>query len=294
MKLIKSWKKVSMDFVINENELATLCGLPHIQQLAYLRGIRPYMDVKTGISGVKRRISHQSITEQLYVEPHQGMKSQNFSRAQIRRAIAGLERAGMITVESADGHLILRCNYATRDYFVQNKAVTNPSQKSVINPLQKNLIDTEFSEYGLLKAVTVKPKKADTPLYKDNYYIFLLYQFEQFWNAYPLKKSRPKAWEQFQAINPDEKLCAQLLQALQEQIASNRKLKVQGKWVASWKYPANWLAQQCWNDELTRDDEVQENANAHDKPDYSKQITGDKLWESCKSGLEWEEKDNAI
>ena len=58
-----------MDFLINSDELAVLCGLPHIQQLAYLRGIRPYMDVKTGGVGVKRRISHQSITEQLYIEP---------------------------------------------------------------------------------------------------------------------------------------------------------------------------------------------------------------------------------
>ena len=61
-----------MDFVINSEELETLCGLPHIQQLAYLRGIRPYMDVKTGVTGIKRRISYQSIAEQLYIEPHPG------------------------------------------------------------------------------------------------------------------------------------------------------------------------------------------------------------------------------
>ena len=58
-----------MDFVINGDDLEAMSGLPHIQQLTYLRGIRPYMDVKTGIVGVKRRISHQSISEQLYVEP---------------------------------------------------------------------------------------------------------------------------------------------------------------------------------------------------------------------------------
>jgi hypothetical protein len=72
-----------MDFLVNENELAALCGLPHIQQLAYIRGIRPYMDVKTGVVGVKRRISHQSIAEQLYIEPHQGIKSQSWSRDQV-------------------------------------------------------------------------------------------------------------------------------------------------------------------------------------------------------------------
>jgi len=99
-----------MDFVINEDELAALCGLPHVQQLAYLRGIRPYMDVKTGLVGVKRRISYQSISEQLYVEPHQGIKSQSFSRDQVRRAVSGLARTGVIEVQSEGMQLILNVN----------------------------------------------------------------------------------------------------------------------------------------------------------------------------------------
>ena len=81
-----------MDFVINENELTALCGLPHIQQLAYLRGIRPYMDVQTGLVGIKRGISYQSIAEQLYIEPHQGIKSESCSRAQWMHI---LKRAGI-------------------------------------------------------------------------------------------------------------------------------------------------------------------------------------------------------
>ncbi len=86
-----------MDFLINFGELAALCGLPHIQQLAYLRGIRPYMDLVTGVVGVERRISHQSIAEQLYIEPHQGIKSQTWSRDQIRRAVSGLARLELLS-----------------------------------------------------------------------------------------------------------------------------------------------------------------------------------------------------
>ena len=119
-----------MDFLINDNELAALCGLSHLQQLAYLRGIRPYMDVKTGLVGVKRRISHQSIAEQLYVEPHQGTKSQNLSRDQIRRAIAGLARAEIVSVQSESMQLILKCELATAHYSVQNKAATEGRHKS--------------------------------------------------------------------------------------------------------------------------------------------------------------------
>ena len=96
-----------MDFLINDDELEALCGLPHMQQLVYLRGIRPYMDVKTGIVGIKRGISYQSIAEQLYIEPHQGIKSGSCSRMQVRRALSALERIGIISSKTEGLKLIL-------------------------------------------------------------------------------------------------------------------------------------------------------------------------------------------
>ena len=118
-----------MDFIINEGELSALCGLPHIQQLAYIRALRPYMDVKTGIVGIKRGISYQSIAEQLYIEPHQGVKSKSCSRMQVRRSLSALERVGLITVQSEGKKLILKCELATLGYFVQNKVDLNPTQQ---------------------------------------------------------------------------------------------------------------------------------------------------------------------
>ena len=88
-----------MDFVINSTELEALYGLLHFQQLTYLRGIRPYMDVQTGMVGIKRKISYQSIAEQLYIEAQPGIKSVSYSRAQIRRALSTLERSGLITIQ---------------------------------------------------------------------------------------------------------------------------------------------------------------------------------------------------
>ena len=155
-----------MDFLINDEELARLSGLSHLQQLAYLRGIRPYMDVKTGLVGIKRRISHQSIAEQLYVEPHQGTKNQIFSRDQVRRSIAGLVRAGIVTVQSEDMQLILKCELATAHYCVQNKAAINPPQKAATNPPEIILVNTGLSEVEPLKADISEPQKAATPLTK--------------------------------------------------------------------------------------------------------------------------------
>lgn len=282
-----------MDFLINDKELSGLCGLPHIQQLTYLRGIRPYMDVLTGIVGVKRGISYQSISEQLYVEPHSGIKSVSYSRAQLRRALSGLERAGLIEIQSEGLRLILKCPAATLGYSVQNKAVTNPSQQAVLFETQKTLENKGEKAPESNKADTAKSAKADIPLKEDNY-IYLFSHFEKFWNLYPLKKSKQKTWEAYQALSPSQELQGQIINALQQQIQFYQKQKTQGQWVAAWKFPANWLAQQCWEDEV-QDLSIQEQAHAIDERNHQKKPVRDSFWESCKSGIEAESSpDNII
>ncbi|HAT8326752.1 TPA: hypothetical protein GDD11_11835 [Legionella pneumophila] len=253
-----------MDFIMNQDELEALCGLPHIQQLAYLRGIRPYMDVKTGLVGVKRRISHQSIAEQLYIEPHPGIKSQSFSRDQVRRALAGLVRSGVIATHSEEMHLILKCELATLGYSVQNKAAINPPQKAALKPHDISLIETGFSEEEGQQPTLVEPQKAAIPLYKDNLYIYLLAQFEQFWSVYPEKKSKNNAFMVFKQLNLSAETFQQLMSALQQQIHHREQIRTQGTWVPPWKYPANWLVQRCWEDELLTD-ALQETPHAEHK-----------------------------
>jgi hypothetical protein len=250
-----------VDFTVNSEELEALCGLPHIQQLAYLRGIRPYMDVKTGLVGIKRRISYQSIAEQLYIESHQGIKSQSFSRDQVRRAVSGLVRAEVIDVQSKGMQLIFKCTLASRPFSVQNKAAINPPQQAATNPHAKSPVNTGLSRVEAVKAATPETPKAATPLKEDNYYIYLLSHFEKFWLLYPEKKSRERALEAFKHINPDEHLLRTLLQALEQQIKARCAQEVAGEWVPPWKYPANWLAQKCWEDEV-KIEVKQENRNA--------------------------------
>ncbi|HAT8965352.1 TPA: hypothetical protein JBA93_01255 [Legionella pneumophila subsp. pneumophila] len=264
-----------MDMLINQDELAAMSGLPHIQQLAYLRGIRPYMDVKTGITGIKRRISYQSISEQLYIEPHQGIKSQSFSRDQVRRAVSGLVRAGVIEVQSDGMQLILKCPLAIRHFSVQNKAAINPPQKATTKPHAEDLVNTGFSDVEALKADIAEPQKAATPL-KDNNYIYLLSRFEQFWNLYPEKKSRERAFDVFNQINPDEQLLRTILQALDQHIKSRKAKEAHGEWVPPWKYPANWLAQKCWEDEV-KTEVTQEKRNAKRRPNTESK-THDPFW----------------
>ena len=258
-------------FLINANELEALSGLPHWQQLTYLRGIRPYMDVQSGITGIKRKISHQSLTEQLYIEPHQGIKSESFSRAQVRRAVAALERVGLVSNLSRQKQLILKCELATLGYYAQNKAVTNPSQKAVTKPSQKNPVVACSFEDSDLKPDHGNTPKADTPLKEDNY-LYLLRRFEQFWQLYPEKKAPEPAFTAFEEINPDDKQLGLILDALKKQIKARSALESQGQWVPAWQFPANWLLQRRWKDEINVEIK-QEKKYAKHRPDTRKTAT---------------------
>ncbi|WP_298627625.1 hypothetical protein [uncultured Legionella sp.] len=240
-----------MYFTVNDNELDALCGLSYIQQITYLRGIRPYMDRNTFVVGIKRRISYQSLAEALYIEPHQGItESGSPSRQQIRRVIKGLERAGLIVIQSFDKHLILKCLLADISYCVQNKPGTNPTQQADTKPHAVIPVNTRISGTTEVKADIDKLLKADTPQIKENNYIYLLQRFDNFWRMYPEKKSRDRAFEIFQQINPDEHLLQCMLQALYQQITAREAKEAHGEWVPAWKFPANWLSQKCWEDEV--------------------------------------------
>ncbi|HAT9660797.1 TPA: hypothetical protein OO122_003062 [Legionella pneumophila] len=240
-----------MYFTVNDKELDALCGLSYIQQITYLRGIRPYMDRNTFIVGIKRRISYQSLAEVLYIEPHQGItESGSPSRQQIRRAVKGLERSGLIVIQSFDKHLILKCLLADISYCVQNKPDTNPTQQADTKPHAKLPVNRGYSEGVKEKADTGEILKADTPLLKENNYIYLLQRFDHFWRMYPEKKSRERAFEIFTQINPDDPLLQSMLQALDQQIKTRKAKEARGEWVPAWKFPANWLSQKCWEDEV--------------------------------------------
>lgn len=92
-----------MDFLfVNIAEIDALMELPWSHRIAYLMAIRPYMDRKTCLVGIKRRISYQSIREVLYVAPIPGVKTDNISLQQVRRIVKSLNRVGLISMHSTD------------------------------------------------------------------------------------------------------------------------------------------------------------------------------------------------
>ena len=276
-----------MDFLfVNTQELSALMGLPYVQQAAYLMGIRPYMDRKTFIVGMRRRISYQSLAEALYVEPHQGIQSSGSpSRQQLRRIVNGLERAGLVAIQSSDKHLILKCLLANADNSPQNKADTNPTSYPDTKPVINNI--NKSAEYSTepLKLGIEKISKTDIPHNSENNYVCVMAHFEKFWKLYPKKIAKQGAWEEFKMLQPSDELLTHILASLQQQIDAADLLQSQGHWIPKWKFPANWLAQHCWEDEidLPKPKETQHEPHPKTRPT---QPFVDNFWESCKSGAQ--------
>lgn len=138
-----------MNFVyLNAYELAAMMELPWIQRVTYFIGIRPYIDRKTNIVGIKRKISYQSLREILYVGPIAGVKTGAPSRQQVKRAVKLLERAGMIEINSNEHNLILKCPLAALDNSDQKQADRKPTPQAGTNPASQN-IDMADTPAGL-------------------------------------------------------------------------------------------------------------------------------------------------
>ena len=269
---------------INYEELSALRGLPHLQRLLYLTGIKPYIDYRTGIVGLMRGISYQSLAEELYVEPHQGIKSGSPSKNQIRRALKGLETAGLLRIQSMDWKLVFHCLLVTLNSSGTNKAALKQHDDLARVNLQTNPLKSRLIDDSPTKPATIENHKAAIPQ-GSNKDVCVYVQFEKFWSLYPQKNSKQKAMEAFQTLQPNDALLTQILTALQQQIDACDALQAQGQWMPKWKFPANWLAQHCWEDEINPVITNGEN-HAISQTHSARQQPIDMFWEACKSGAE--------
>jgi len=80
--------------------------------------------------------------------------------------------------------------------------------------------------------------------------------FDLFWTKYPNKKAKgaaKKAWDKvFDKLEEEDadKLYNSIMIALDLQKRYRSKAKDYGHFIPPWKYPATWLNQTCWEDEI--------------------------------------------
>lgn len=123
---------------LNEDELTALFGLPHLAIVLYLLGLRPRVDFRTGLIGIRPLISWQALREAVYVEPHPGTKHVYAKVNAVRRAAGWLEKAGLIRMQSHDRQLIFFLPLADRDQSVQKKAGRGPADQADRPPVAAN------------------------------------------------------------------------------------------------------------------------------------------------------------
>lgn len=81
--------------------------------------------------------------------------------------------------------------------------------------------------------------------------------FDEFWQSYPRKVGKKAAQNAWKRLKPNAALRIKIMEALQEQKASRRWQKEQGRYIPN---PATWLNQERWEDQLEE---------AGSAPDYS-------------------------
>jgi hypothetical protein len=78
-------------------EQGKLRGLPYFVRCLYILAIRPYMDMVTGVVGLRSQISYGSLAADMHVEPHQGEQDSGTpTTSRIKRAVQRLIKAGLL------------------------------------------------------------------------------------------------------------------------------------------------------------------------------------------------------
>ncbi len=157
----------------------------------------------------------------------------------MKRVIKSLARQGIIEIRSTTKNLIVKCLLANphEPVDIENKSQLEKSPSTQVEQNQsappENLKSMKIAKPAYLSKSSFKANLRSN--LKD------LYQkFEQFWQVYPLPSYKNEAWKQFQQIDPNEKLFAQIMDGLQEQLTKANRSG------AFWPYPASWLGQKSW------------------------------------------------
>lgn len=92
-------------WMVNEDEDAALEYLPHRDQVLYLRGIKPHLDMQTGLVGVARRLSYKGMAELL--EEHRARGSTvprvAITKQMVRESVKRLVDRGLLDQQRSGG-----------------------------------------------------------------------------------------------------------------------------------------------------------------------------------------------
>lgn len=134
-----------------------------------------------------------------------------------------------------------------------NKNIYKNNNKNIYahseNEQVYNHEDDKQKENDSLSSNTIKQDTKNKAIKKQNKELNELQkkQFDKFWQAYPRKVSKKEAQKSWKKINPSLELFEKILKALEMVKQTEQWKKDNGKFIP---YPATWLNQERWNDEI--------------------------------------------
>ena len=163
-------------------------------------------------------------------------------RSSIRSGLKELEENGYLVrsrVRDESGKLTSAEWTVSDKPMLGNPMLENPMLE---NPMLENRTQYNTKEYNTKEFITkdippISPKGG-----KDCSDLF-----NQFWTAYPKHIAKQSAVKAFEKLKPDEKLLEAMLKAIAMQKESKQWEKDGGAFIP---YPATWLNQRRWEDEL--------------------------------------------
>ena len=122
---------------------------------------------------------------------------------------------------------------------LENPMLENPMLE---NPMLENRTQYNTKEYNTKEFIT-----KDIPPISPKVKTDCSDLFNQFWDSYPKHIAKQSAVKAFEKLKPDEKLLEAMLKAIAMQKESKQWEKDGGAFIP---YPATWLNQRRWEDEL--------------------------------------------
>lgn len=120
----------------------------------------------------------------------------------------------------------------------------NRAHQSVINILKKEGLSKHLA--SPLEGAKDKEKDKEPSAVNADLSAFEM-AFDQFWTAYPKKRSRGDALKAWRALKPSKELTERILRSLQVAKRSSDWVKDGGQFVP---YPGTWLRAQGWEDDI--------------------------------------------
>ena len=138
--------------------------------------------------------------------------------------------------------------------FIMRRAFLN--QKPDFRPLVDSgfLIDASDLLAGCYQDASLEKRREEKRREEKNSCAFSKREcdadFDQFWRAYPKKRSKGQAEKAWQKIKPDASTFQRIIEAIEIHKRSNDWQKESGAYIP---YPATWLNAKCWEDEINLD-----------------------------------------